>query len=57
MADGITLDVDGDIEISMAPGHVTAFVIRCPKCMNIYTHDPFFYGKCPFCGYKEAPTE
>jgi rRNA maturation endonuclease Nob1 len=57
MAEGITLELDGDIEISLPIGHVTGFCIRCPKCGNIYTQEPFDFGHCPVCGFKKETSE
>lgn len=53
MAGSITLEIDGDIEISLPIGHVTGFCIRCIKCGNVYTQEPFDFGYCPVCGYKK----
>ena len=44
---------DDGIEISMTPGHNTDYVCRCPRCKEIYTDDPWFFGQCPYCGYKK----
>jgi rRNA maturation endonuclease Nob1 len=57
MAEGITLELDGDIEITLASGHVTGFVIRCIKCGNVYTQEPFDFGYCPVCGFKKETSE
>lgn len=49
----MTITLDGDIELSLPIGHVTSHVSRCPKCGQLYTADPFFFGHCPHCGYKK----